>query len=875
MYRGYSGSGWTLVLWFWFVVLVGTGIWGGNHPVEGQENEDGSLPSIDKTVTPDSWLIAGPFSSGRHEEGIDPLANEGGFQHTEPETGMTHPGILTKDGTVSWRQVDAGEKGTVKIMGENVDWDTVASRKGAPVYIATYYLYADVTLDNACRAVAVAEEVGSFRINDRTYLGGFIGRDKVRVPVQLDEGKNNILLSVSTYRSENIKFRLRPVENNLQPVKNDLTLPDLRKKQTPDESFAGVPVANNTSRWHRNVTVRLSVNAGNGKKNLGRVEDVSIGPFAFRHVTVPLSFPDRIPKKWIRKKGVPVTVTVSSGEMMTSVKDKLPVRNPGEPRRVTFRSKVDGSVQYYSVRPPKNYDPDRQYALILGLHGANVKTQEKFIQRYSSKEWAFVVAPTNRGRFGFSWENQGRLNTMQTLDIALSRYPIDPDRVYLGGHSMGGHGVWVVGTAHADRFAAIGPGAGWLSTDVYTPYYMRKDHLFGSPRESAVLRAARRPDRPQNFLENLHDVPPMIVQGGADPVVPPFHARTFRKRLMQLGYPVEYVEVPGAKHTFKHRGERWLELKSLMSFFRGKKRTKNPEHLRFRTASPAENSRHYWVRVLQRHDMLADARLEASVQDKSTVRVHTSNVRKMTIDLSRGLPQIGDATVHIDDNKINGVERKNITLIHNESGWSTANGETDELQKTPSRSGPVRQVFYRPFLLVYATGGSSKWKQVTYGQARRFAQYWWQIGGGDARIVSDQNVTDAMMRRYNLVLLGNHRTNRVIGQINEKLPVRFTRNGIEVGGKKQTGDGIGIKVVYPNPEHPRRLVYVNGGLSVDGQRNALLPGLLSDELPDYLVLDENWKKTGFASVRVAGFFDATWSLSPAFQCRNKRFPDEK
>lgn len=43
------------------------------------------------------------------------------------------------------------------------------------------------------------------------------------------------------------------------------------------------------------------------------------------------------------------------------------------------------------------------------------------------------------------------------LDEAISLYPIDPDRVYLTGLSMGGYGTWHLAAAEPQRFAAIAP----------------------------------------------------------------------------------------------------------------------------------------------------------------------------------------------------------------------------------------------------------------------------------------------------------------------------------------------------------------------------------------------------------------------------------
>jgi poly(3-hydroxybutyrate) depolymerase len=43
------------------------------------------------------------------------------------------------------------------------------------------------------------------------------------------------------------------------------------------------------------------------------------------------------------------------------------------------------------------------------------------------------------------------------LDEVENKYQIDPTRVYLTGHSMGGFGTWYLAYKHLERFAAIAP----------------------------------------------------------------------------------------------------------------------------------------------------------------------------------------------------------------------------------------------------------------------------------------------------------------------------------------------------------------------------------------------------------------------------------
>lgn len=47
--------------------------------------------------------------------------------------------------------------------------------------------------------------------------------------------------------------------------------------------------------------------------------------------------------------------------------------------------------------------------------------------------------------------------TLAIIDEIIKERDIDPDRVYLTGVSSGGSGVWMIGSAYAEKFAAIVP----------------------------------------------------------------------------------------------------------------------------------------------------------------------------------------------------------------------------------------------------------------------------------------------------------------------------------------------------------------------------------------------------------------------------------
>ena len=113
---------------------------------------------------------------------------------------------------------------------------------------------------------------------------------------------------------------------------------------------------------------------------------------------------------------------------------------------------------------------------------------------------------------------------MNVLAMMRKEFNIDPKRIYLTGHSMGGAGTLFLASKHADLWAAAAP--------VAPASFMMND-----------TRA--------NLLKVIKDahLPLMIVQGDADTVVPPANARMWVDTARELGMnDFKYVEQPGIDH---------------------------------------------------------------------------------------------------------------------------------------------------------------------------------------------------------------------------------------------------------------------------------------------------------------------------------------
>jgi hypothetical protein len=110
-------------------------------------------------------------------------------------------------------------------------------------------------------------------------------------------------------------------------------------------------------------------------------------------------------------------------------------KSPRQNHKRTFRSEIDGSVQYYAVNPAQNPDPEFKPAFVLTVHRASLEAVNQ-AGSYQNKTWTNIVAPTNKRPYGFDWEDWGRLDPLEAMEDFTRRYPSDPERVYLTGHSI-------------------------------------------------------------------------------------------------------------------------------------------------------------------------------------------------------------------------------------------------------------------------------------------------------------------------------------------------------------------------------------------------------------------------------------------------------
>ncbi|MBI4880375.1 MAG: hypothetical protein HY812_12065 [Planctomycetes bacterium] len=124
----------------------------------------------------------------------------------------------------------------------------------------------------------------------------------------------------------------------------------------------------------------------------------------------------------------------------------------------------------YAIQVPQKYDPLEPTALVIGLHGGGVGGVDETLVTGSGEEalnfyqdlgeaWGWIVACPTAVRA--PWSNGANEPLLAALlEEMQSLYNIDPRRLYLVGHSMGGFGAWHFAPRMEDVWAACAPCSG-------------------------------------------------------------------------------------------------------------------------------------------------------------------------------------------------------------------------------------------------------------------------------------------------------------------------------------------------------------------------------------------------------------------------------
>lgn len=202
----------------------------------------------------------------------------------------------------------------------------------------------------------------------------------------------------------------------------------------------------------------------------------------------------------------------------------------------------------YRFYTPENVIKEKKYPLILTLHGAGERgndNEKQILLHGLAVTWAkeenqkkypcFILSPQcpeNRRWVEVDWKtkivNQDLISfsdllitVIELLNEIENKNPVDKNRIYLTGLSMGGFAVWDLITRYPNKFAAAIPMSGG-----------------GDPSK----------------VKKIRNIPIWAFHGEKDDVVPVEASRNMVDELRKVDGKIIYSEIPKKGHAI------WLEI---------------------------------------------------------------------------------------------------------------------------------------------------------------------------------------------------------------------------------------------------------------------------------------------------------------------------
>lgn len=814
-------------------------------------------PSLAQEVFFKNGLIANlPSRYGREAVYSDELAYRLYTKTLKTPVAGDTIGATDRGQAIVWQRIEADSTNRLRVQGG-------AFRGGAPagpgvtpgtirggLGAGGSYIYLTYNSPKAQTALLNIKGNSGVLVNGAQHAGDPYSMGFLYIPVQLKKGLNEFYVRGASVVAS-LLFPAKPVMLN----SDDLTLPFVVPGWQSGVLKGAIVVVNTTNKPLKNLTIASSLE--------GKVFSVTIPDVpAMASRKVPFGFDGSgithkgkyACKLTLLDKARPIDTNTISIEAV----------NPGEQYNSTFTSAIDGSLQYYSVTP-QSTTPNANSALFLSVHGAGVEAINQ-ARAYKPKDWGTLVAATNRRPRGFNWEDWGRLDALEVLDIAKQRYQPNPQNIYLTGHSMGGHGTWFLGATYPDQWAAIAPCAGYPTMKGYGSADGLIPDSSGNPLEQLLLRSGNQSDVPKLATNyKAHGV--YIFHGDDDRTVPVTYARQMRKQLGEFHPDLSYYEYPGGSHWF---GDNSVDWKPLFDFFQWHHRLPDSavNAIDFSTASPGISASFRWVSVLQQTNALAYSRLQLR-RDKAagSITGTTENTRMLKFNLSDflqgktvkftldGAAAVSYTVQHTQDS---------VVLLKEGNSWALA-PQPGAQQKGPHRYGTLKEAFNHHMVFVYGTTGTKEENAWSREKALFDAETWYYRGNGAVDIIPDKEYSPERYKDRGVILYGNKATNSAWRLLLEDCPIQVERNAITAGDKKLQGDDHAAYVVWPIRNSNIASVAVIGGTGLKGMQAASANQYFAGAsgFPDFMVFNLDMLHSGAGSLEMAGFYDYNWQIDAA------------
>ncbi|NBV24223.1 MAG: hypothetical protein EBS05_20185 [Proteobacteria bacterium] len=537
-----------------------------------------------------------------------------------------------------------------------------------------------------------------------------------------------------------------------------------------------------------------------------------------------------------------------------------------------YLSKIDGSVQPYGLVIPASYapGPSQPYRLDFWIHGRGETLSElSFVDGVQKSPGQFTppgaIVLHLYGRYCCANKLAGEVDLFEALESAKKNYFIDDNRIVVRGFSMGGAGCWQFAAHYPGVFCAAAPGAGFSETADFLKVF-QKETVQPTWYEKKLWHIYDCTD----YALNFYNLPTVAYSGEIDSQKQA--ADMMEKALAAEGMKLTHIIGPKTGHSYEKNAKD--EINRRIDAIAAKGRDLLPEHVKFTTWTLRYNRSH-WVTVDAMEQHWERARVDADIDDENeTIKVTTKNVAGLTLAMPSGRYPFAltkKAKIVLDGTKFDAppAETDRSWTVHfakTGKKWALVTSVNDgSLAKRHGLQGPIDDAFLDSFLMVKPTGTplNEKVGKWAAGEFTHAVTHWRNQYRGDARVKDDTAITDEDIAAHNLVLWGDPQSNKLLARIADKLPVKWTAAGVQVGAQTFDGSHHAPVLVYPNPLNPKKYVVLNSGFTFR-EYDYLNNARQVPKLPDFAIIDVNTPVSPRypGGIATAGFFGEHWELIP-------------
>eukprot|EP01132_Coremiostelium_polycephalum_P005382 gene5382-6715_t len=829
-----------------------------------------------------NWDILAPFPAAPRED-VDILEAFGGITGIPRADKTTYPSDLVFGGYTGWSKIIVSN-GNVNIgyNSTQVNFPLIESWAGSSGSYFSGWGLSDFTLESEQYVIVSCVGVSRFYLDDEVMQGDTYGSGISFNARLLPVGNHTVRVRISGSEGAGYQCSVNLVDMTVSTQVlfiNDVLVPDIIDGAfaSPYVSITILNLMNQSlelvSGYSSQSQVQFSLMPSPGPIQIGQSIPVNL---------MILNKQETVNCPPGQTFSVPISLSSELNQQLVNVMLNFSCKTFGDAFIFTFLDQ-DQSVQYAAATPPITPCPSTGCPVLLTLHGAGVEAKSTaWTGAYQRQNYSWTLFPTNRRNYGFDWQGPGGVNAWTSLDYLATDTPgvnqsmsqyygnINQYQLQYAGHSMGGHGCFELSTHYPDRALSVSVAAGWISMELYTPYFLRLGDSWSDPWVRFLLDASISEYKSDQYSQHLAGIPMIVRMGSDDDNVPPYHLRRMNRLYDQVnGNGVGVVsEIPGQGHWFSGV----VDDATMQAFFDKYVLAgipKLPQQFLITTLNPASSGGKGGITILQLTTPYRVGKINVVQNNQQQWTLTTENVKRFGfhefpqkpnsivvdgINLSVGqyIP------VHYCLTSSPGTKKNWAICQDNSWQWS---------ERSPLDYGPLAIVIQYPILIVYGTIGTESDTQFRQKLGVYLSNVFYYQERYSITVISDAEFTTDMLSTYNVIFLGGPTTNKGALRLESSLPVQFNNDGsFSIGGSQFSGSDIGIVFLASCNQGGSQyrmgcMVSVIEGTDNNGLETAVMmfPTKSNIPVPDFAVAGPTYGYTGSSGLLALGFWSNTWS----------------